>query len=175
MRDAVGRLTKRNPSKRRSRDGHRALLFAELLEPRELLSVNQIRFDLTESRVVVQGTNDADQMSVFMTSASEIRVRAESADGVVESTFQKSAVSSIVFYGADGNDRFENQTSLPSNAYGEGGDDLLIGGSGADYMVGGDGIDELRGGERERLSTRRHRQRFPYRRRRRRRATWPRR
>jgi len=40
-----------------------------------------------------------------------------------------------------------NQTSLPVRAFGEGGQDVLQGGSGADSRSGGDGADGLIGGD----------------------------
>ncbi|WP_197527586.1 G8 domain-containing protein [Posidoniimonas polymericola] len=60
--------------------------------------------------------------------------------------FDANLIESIVFYGGAGDDRFGNDTSLPSIAYGRGGDDTLVGGSVKDYLIGGDGNDLLQGG-----------------------------
>ncbi len=146
MRDTLRHAPSRFRSTNRFRGRRAKLLSPEPLEPRRLLSVNQINFDAINSRIVVVGTSDADQVTVSMDSATVVRVRAESLDGLVESTFQRSAVTSLVFAGGDGNDRFENRTDLPSRASGDGGDDYLIGGSGADELTGGDGNDHLVGG-----------------------------
>jgi len=54
-------------------------------------------------------------------------------------------VDSIEFLGNEGNDSFENLTSLPVVADGGSGDDVLIGGSGDDVLDGGDGDDVLEG------------------------------
>jgi hypothetical protein len=65
--------------------------------------------------------------------------------GAYTSTFDAADVSKIVFYGNDGDDQFTNTTSIPSEAYGHDGNDVLYGGSGADFLVGGYGQDTLRG------------------------------
>ncbi len=72
-------------------------------------------------------------------------------------------VASIVFHGGAGDDRFVNQTDLPSTAFGYGGmdylvggggddrldggasDDMLIGQGGGDTLLGGPGVDRLQG------------------------------
>ena len=54
-------------------------------------------------------------------------------------------VKSIVFNGFGQPDRFDNQTFLPSTAYGGGGDDTLLGGTAVDQFFGGDGNDYLDG------------------------------
>jgi hypothetical protein len=56
------------------------------------------------------------------------------------------AVIGIVFHGLQGNDVFQNLTSIPATAYGEGGDDWLHAGSGGDVLYGGTGNDHLFGG-----------------------------
>jgi hypothetical protein len=65
--------------------------------------------------------------------------------GLHTATFDASDVSKIKFYGNDGDDEFKNTTSIPSEAYGGDGNDVLYGGSGADFLVGGYGQDTLRG------------------------------
>jgi Ca2+-binding RTX toxin-like protein len=59
--------------------------------------------------------------------------------------YQATEVLRVVFVGGAGNDRFENSTSEVANAYGDSGNDILIGGSGNDYLNGGDGNDTLVG------------------------------
>jgi len=56
-----------------------------------------------------------------------------------------SGVVSIEFRGGNGNDSFTNATTLPSTAYGNGGYNVLTGGSGRDYLVGGSSDDTLNG------------------------------
>jgi hypothetical protein len=54
-------------------------------------------------------------------------------------------VNRIEFHGGDGNDVFYNNTAAPAYAYGENGNDALIGGSGNDVLSGGPGNDALTG------------------------------
>jgi hypothetical protein len=65
--------------------------------------------------------------------------------GIFTETFNAAEVSKIIFYGNDGDDQFTNTTSIPCEAYGNDGNDVLYGGSGADFLVGGYGQDTLRG------------------------------
>jgi Ca2+-binding RTX toxin-like protein len=146
MREAIARFKGRSPSTKRARDGRRNALFAEQLESRELLAANEIFFDAANQRVSVIGTSAADQVTVSYDSPSVLRVRAESVDGLVERTFQTSTVSSIVFQGKAGNDRFENLTNIASTAAGDEGNDFLRGGNGDDVLFGGAGDDTLLSG-----------------------------
>ena len=54
-------------------------------------------------------------------------------------------VDRIFFSGGSGADKFVNNTSIPSDAYGRAGHDQLIGGSRTDRLHGGDGNDRLNG------------------------------
>lgn len=56
-----------------------------------------------------------------------------------------SRIQQIRFFGNGGNDRFQNDTSVRSFAFGQAGSDTLIGGSGRDLLNGGSENDELRG------------------------------
>ncbi|MDA0283134.1 MAG: hypothetical protein O3B86_07240, partial [Planctomycetota bacterium] len=55
-------------------------------------------------------------------------------------------MTSIFFTGKDGQDHFENRTSIPTMAIGGPGSDTLIGGSGDDTLAGNVGSDLLMGG-----------------------------
>ncbi|MFP6669837.1 MAG: hypothetical protein VB857_00360, partial [Pirellulaceae bacterium] len=81
------------------------------------------------------------------------------------SNFLSFSVKKISFNGNDGNDLFDNQTWIKSEAhggfgvdmlkggsnndklFGEGDGDYLYGNAGNDYLVGGSGMDYLRGGD----------------------------
>lgn len=65
--------------------------------------------------------------------------------GSYTSTFNASDVTKIKFYGNDGDDSFTNTTSIPCEAYGHDGNDVLNGGGGDDFLVGGYGQDTIRG------------------------------
>ena len=55
-------------------------------------------------------------------------------------------VSTIRFTGRGGNDVFRNDTAVPSDQFGEAGNDQLIGGSGPDFIRGGGNSDAAGGG-----------------------------
>ncbi len=57
-----------------------------------------------------------------------------------------SNVVAIEFRGGNGNDSFTNATTLPSSLYGNGGYNVLTGGSARDYLYGGNSDDTLNGG-----------------------------
>jgi len=54
-------------------------------------------------------------------------------------------VSSIRFSGGAGNDVFRNDTAVPSDQFGEAGNDQLFGGSGRDFIRGGGDADAASG------------------------------
>ena len=65
----------------------------------------------------------------------------------VESIIPRADVSSYFFRAGDGDDLFENRSSLPGTVLGGNGDDILIGGSGTDVIRGEDGNDRIDGGD----------------------------
>jgi hypothetical protein len=67
--------------------------------------------------------------------------------GVDSRSFAVADVETIRFVGLGGNDRFTNNTSIPSFAFGHAGNDTLIGGSGNDRLNGGTGEDTLEGND----------------------------
>ncbi len=79
--------------------------------------------------VIVQQSSDAIQISI-----NGERVSFDNAD-----------VSSLYFEGGEGNDTFVNRTSLDSLAYGNRGQDRLVGGPGVDEFHGGPDDDRLYG------------------------------
>ncbi len=118
----------------------------EALEAKKLLAAD---VGLSNGELLIEGTDAADQVVVSQ-KGSKISV---SVDGTKQS-FDGQLVSSIRFLGRDGDDFFANKTKLPSVAYGNDGNDTLIGGSktdrfhggpGNDHLVGGSGDDELHG------------------------------
>ena len=61
-------------------------------------------------------------------------------------TVRCTGVTRISFSGGSGNDKFDNQTPIPSSQLGGSGNDILLGGSGNDRLSGGSGKDRLNGG-----------------------------
>ena len=118
----------------------------ESLEDRRLLAVNPFTFEAATSRLIISGTAVADSVLVSSTAPGILNVRFESIDGVQETSLPAANVSQVIFYGGDGNDRFENSTAVATRVLGGRGDDLLSGGIGNDELYGEDGNDVLIGG-----------------------------
>ena len=66
-------------------------------------------------------------------------------EGFDTRTFAAADVNSISFVGLAGDDFFENQTAISAIAFGQAGNDTLIGGSGADQLIGNSGNDTIAG------------------------------
>ena len=108
-----------------------------ILEPRQLLA--GIVFNAEIGQVLIGGTAGDDSATVTQ-SDDQITVTQE---GFGSRDFSIAEVSFLHFVGLAGDDFFENQTSIPSRAYGQGGADTFIGGSGDDRLIGNDGDDTL--------------------------------
>ena len=108
-------------------------------EPRNLLA----SISLNGSELIIGGgsTNDVSTVSV---SGSNLTA---TLSGIDSETFPVADVDSIVFIGLGGDDQFTNQTSIASVAFGQAGNDTLIGGSGNDRLIGGSGTDVLTGND----------------------------
>ncbi len=100
-------------------------------------------------KLTITGTNVRDVVRVesFASPAGGV-VRVTMKHGSTQNvrSFPTADVSSIRFFGGDGNDYFQNDTALNVAAYGEAGNDVLKGGSGRNYLYGGDDNDMLFGG-----------------------------
>ena len=108
-------------------------------EPRKLLA--GVVFTAATGEVLIGGTNTNDVARV--TESNDVITVTQ--EGFDTRTFDASEVNSIVFVGLRGDDFFENQTAIPSRAFGNAGNDTLIGGSGADRLVGHTDNDIIRG------------------------------
>ena len=97
------------------------------------------------------GLSELGVLEITGTDGNDTVVVRQNSDWVVVKTegerikFARDSVSSILFAGGDGDDVFKNRTDLPSVAYGNDGDDLLIGGRANDELRGGPGNDKLVG------------------------------
>lgn len=136
---------------RRSRRNHSQVAAlaaspAEVLEDRQLLTA--VTAELVDGTVVIQGTDDNDQVYVKSeNSGSKIVVRKGGSNGTKVNQFGSEWVDDIVFYGEAGNDYFQNKTDVQSTAWGGDGKDTLKGGDGVDYLFGEAGNDTLKGGK----------------------------
>ncbi len=111
----------------------------ESLEAKDLLAAD-IRLIAESGELQIQGTSAADQVLISQ----------DGNDVIVEqpgSELRFGGVSHIRFRGDDGDDHFVNNTSLPALAYGNRGNDTLVGGTATDALFGGPGNDQLRGGD----------------------------
>lgn len=150
--------------KKSQRKSRKPRTFAfESLQERELLAADVV-FNATPTDVevtrsgrtlTIEGTERNDEVRVtFDTNGTphiaddEIVVKTESGGQVEEHRFPRMDarfINRIVFEGGAGDDEFRNETSIRSTAYGEDGNDTLIGGSHHDLLYGGDGDDILDG------------------------------
>jgi len=103
--------------------------------------------------LVIDGDSTANN-AVVDRNGSQIRVRITSTPSgffltdpsvTIERSFDASAVSSIRFYGRGDDDRFVNNVTLPSTAYGGPGNDYLEGTAAVDTFYGEEGNDRLVG------------------------------
>jgi Ca2+-binding RTX toxin-like protein/predicted Zn-dependent protease with MMP-like domain len=125
---------------------------------------------VTGGTVTIHGTLDADLATMSVNASGQLVIDLVRLDAVgnVQLSLQRvlslSGITSVVFQGYDGDDRFNNLSAVPSTAYGGRGNDMLfggaavdqffgqlgndtlIGGTGNDILSGDEGIDTLRGG-----------------------------
>ncbi len=114
-----------------------------LLESRALLAAT-IGYDAGTQVVTVQGDSGNDWALLEVVAGGMVRLTAGGASAWQQA---QSLVSRIDFIGGSGNDSFTNSTSVASQAWGHGGDDVLAGGSGGDLLYGGTGVDQLTGND----------------------------
>lgn len=113
----------------------------ETLENRQLLA--GIIFLEQTGEILIGGTTAADNAQVIQ-NGNSITVTQQ---GFGSERFNIADVAHIRFVGLAGDDRFENQSSVRSFAYGQAGNDTLIGGSGDDRLIGNNGNDQISGGD----------------------------
>jgi Ca2+-binding RTX toxin-like protein len=92
--------------------------------------------------------NDEARVSIVDSNTVHVELGHRTSAGFVldaSGTKPLSQVTTIRFFGNGGNDRFTNDTSVNSFAFGQAGNDSLTGGSGRDVLMGGANSDTLRG------------------------------
>ncbi len=112
----------------------------ESLEEKALLT-KLIDFDLPSGIVTVDGDSSNDTAAIFDDGARVVI----NLDGFGSRSYLRDDVTKIVFNGGDGNDTLQSNSVVPLEAYGNDGDDNLIGGVGNDSLFGGPGIDRIFG------------------------------
>jgi Ca2+-binding RTX toxin-like protein len=131
----------KTPWTSRSKASNKLQCVYQNLEARRVLA--GISFDASTGFVTIAGSAGNDFSYVTASSVSQIQV---SLTGFTAQTFNTSEVNRIFFYGLDGDDFFQNETSIACEAYGGEGNDELYGGEGDDRLAGGPGNDLLKGG-----------------------------
>jgi Ca2+-binding RTX toxin-like protein len=116
-------------------------LALECLESKRLLAVT-VQLDTKLGQLNIKGGTDADVVLV-----QQLKKSVEVVANGQKHSFDAKAVSAIRFDGGEGNDQFTNQSDLPAVAYGNSGNDLLIGGSSSDDLRGGPDHDKLVGND----------------------------
>jgi Ca2+-binding RTX toxin-like protein len=94
--------------------------------------------------IFIEGSDESDSVTVEL-KHNEIVVKAKFGKTKQDAKFDVADVLSVVFKGRGGNDKFVNKTAIPTNAWGNGGNDRITGGSGDDRLRGGPGHDKLDG------------------------------
>ena len=126
-------------SKRRCRSRSLGNVTYQECEPRQLLA--GVTFTAATGEILIGGTTGVDVARV--TQVNEVVTVTH--EGFDTRTFAASQVNSILFVGLAGDDFFENQTAISARAFGQAGNDTLIGGSGADRLIGNTDNDIIRG------------------------------
>ncbi len=130
----------------RRKHTHRRLA-CEHLEDRRLMAAQIMHF--SSGDLFILGTGGDDRVTVSeLNGMVNISANTYSSTDGYSSTARSidaASVQKIYFYGNDGNDYFDNSTSITSRLYGDRGNDSLIGGSGSDLIDGGAGNDYIWG------------------------------
>lgn len=94
--------------------------------------------------VVVQGTDDADQIFISTNAFGQVLI---ALNGGSQQAFTLGASGRVIVYGGEGADRVNAiHSAAPVTVYGEGDNDLINGGANNDVLDGGAGFDRILGG-----------------------------
>ncbi len=110
------------------------------LEDRSLLA--SIAFDAGAGQVTIYGSSGNDSAYINDAGGGMISV---AVTGASTQQFHAADINRVTFYAGDGDDYFENNTSVSSFFGAHAGNDTFRGGSGNDIAYGGPGMDDLWG------------------------------
>ncbi len=118
----------------------------EQLENRSLFAADLVLG--TDGVLNVTGTSADDSITVQQVGWGDIRVTIANGSTVIKQQgFSGELVKSLLIRGNAGNDTILNTTNVPSEMYGDDGNDYLRGGSANDRIFGGNGNDAVYGGD----------------------------
>ncbi len=130
---------KKKPTRRRSQQTS-----YQTLESRNVLSANPI-ISLDAGTLTIEGSSGDDTVYVRIAGGEVQATYQTNGSDFQTEYFPESEVTDFRFNGNDGNDHIINRTELPLLAYGNRGNDRLIGGRGNDELHGGPGNDVING------------------------------
>lgn len=138
-------MKRQSPASRRRASARPVSDSFEKLENRQLMAV-ALSYDAAQKEIRITGDGANDVVEVRQVSPTDKRlvVTAHTATGPSHTVFDQ-AVKQIVFRGGAGDDYFANHTEIACAAYGESGNDTLVGGSRSDFLDGGSGNDRAQG------------------------------
>jgi Ca2+-binding RTX toxin-like protein len=140
-------LFRRSKSSGARHNSRQNSLSLESLEERRVLAVTPWTLGFSSNHIYINGSDADDVAIVTETTPGTINVYFESEGQTVSRDFDKSQVARIFFTGKLGNDQYTNSTNIATTAYGDEGNDVLIGGAAADEIRGGAGDDTITGGD----------------------------
>jgi len=129
----------KKPNRRRSQQPS-----YQTLETRNVLSADPI-ISLAGGTLTIDGSSGDDTVFVRIAGDEVEATYQTNGNGFQTEYFPASEVTDFRFNGNDGDDHIVNRTELPLLAYGNRGNDRLIGGRGNDELHGGPGDDVLNG------------------------------
>ncbi len=121
---------------------HRSRVYYLCLEPRNLLA----GLALNDGVVYLSGGVGNDTLQVT-TDGQTLSASVVTPSQTYSDSFPVESVSRLRFIGGSGDDVIRNDTSIPSHASGNEGNDSYFGGAGVDIVFGGSGDDTLRLGD----------------------------
>jgi hypothetical protein len=116
------------------------------LEPRHLCALASA--SLTAQGVLsIQCTDTPSKVTAYVKGAQVFVEGNQATGGTATYKFTATSVTGVTFNGGNSSDYFQSDLAVSLIAYGNSGNDTLIGGPAADRLYGGDGNDRLVGGE----------------------------
>ena len=115
----------------------------DMLEPKNLLA--GITFDVNVGLLTIEGSGGNDAANVLLLSDQTVIISLDTGAEQFNQQLPPGSVNNITFLGLAGDDFFRNTTNIPTEGFGNSGNDTLVGGGGSDVFIGGLGNDRLFG------------------------------